>query len=51
LFERVIAERITDPTDTTFTTFIIQRFCPVSGDWHTQYTWLIEGLADTGIEN
>ncbi|NLM10156.1 MAG: hypothetical protein GX213_05140 [Clostridiaceae bacterium] len=49
--ERVIIERITDITNTTYTTFIIQRFCPVSGNWYTQYIWTIEGLVYTEIEN
>lgn len=49
--ERVIIERFTDTTDTTYTTFIIQRFYPVSGTWHTEYTWSVKGLVYTEIEN
>lgn len=48
--ERVIIERIT-PNGTTYTTFIIQRFCAVSGIWYTQYTWSVAGLFNTEIEN
>lgn len=49
--ERVVIERLTDVTDTTYTTLMIQRFCPAIKNWRTEYLWTVEGLVHTEIEN
>lgn len=49
--ERVIIEGSTNPEGRSYTSFAIQRFNPLVNEWRTEYTWIINELAEAEVEN